>query len=289
MPVPIRTTSEIDAIARAGEVGAGALRVAFAGARPGATTAELDRLAAGVIRDAGARAVFKGLPAGPGGPLFPASICVCVNDQIVHGIPASERRLEPGDLLTIDVGVELNGWCADMAWSRVVPGGVPEGASGTGRRGERLASAARAVVASAVGAIGPGVRWSAVSAIVQSEAERMGFDLIPGFAGHGLGRALHEPPRAKLERPPVVPGSADDFTLRPGMVLTVEPILVEPIRVERILVESAQPEAGRASSAKTVDLADGWTVATGDGRWACYEERAVAVVRGGARVLTPLA
>lgn len=290
MPVPIRTEAEIDGIARAGEIGARALAAGFAAARPGASTREVDRAVEREIRAAGARAIFRGLRPAPHAPPFSGVACVCLNEEAVHAVPRDDRLIRAGDLLTIDTGIELDAWCADLAWTEpVAPGEGP--APG---RSERLASAARAVVEAALAAIAPGVRWSAVSAGVLAKAQELGFDLIPGFAGHGIGRRLHEPPRARLERPAVEPGSDDDFTLRPGMVLTVEPILTEPVRTE----PEPEPDAPVRDSARhpgtsppeppaTMDMGDGWTVATRGGGWACHEERTVAVVRGGCRVLTP--
>jgi len=279
VPIPIRTRSEMDAIARAGELAARAIRAAADAVRPGITTAELDALAGETVLRGGGEAVFRGVRAkGDRGRPFPGAACVSVNEVLVHGLPGA-RALEPGDLVTIDVGVRLADWCADAAWTCVVPGGGPGANPGSvAERGECLREAARTLTGEAIAMIRPGLAWSAVSGFVEARARALGCALAPGFAGHGVGRALHEPPRAKLESPAVQPGSADDFTLRPGMVLTVEPIVVE------------LGSGGEADEAvRCVDLADGWSVASADGRWGCYEERTVGVVRGsgGARVLTP--
>lgn len=250
--IPIRAPAEIDAIARAGAVVASTLDDLTAAAQPGVATIDLDALARRLLRRAGAIPLFPGFVQRDAPP-FPSAICVCINQEATHGVPGP-RRLEPGDLVTIDLGASLAGWCADA--SRV----VVLGADRADRAGH--ARAARAATDAATAAMAPGVLWSAAADAARLSAEAAGFRLVPGYAGHGVGRALHEPPRA-----PMYPGPKDDFTLRAGMVLTVEPILV----------------AGQVGVAVRED---GWTVATADGSDACQVEETVAVVRGGVRVLT---
>jgi methionyl aminopeptidase len=176
-----------------------------------------------------------------------------VHEQAVHA-PPSERLLSPGDLVSIDVGVELEGWFGDFAESVLVPG-PPDAA--------HVLRAAQRAVAVAVRASRPGVWWSAVARAVRAALASEGLMALAGYAGHGIGRALHEQPRAAYDARPGVPG---DFLLLPGMVFTIEPVVVSPpglVKVEE----------------------DGWTVSTSDGSPACHLERTIAVTRRSARIL----
>ena len=256
--IPIRTSHEIDAIARAGAVVARCLDELLVAARPGVMTGDLDRQARRLLERAGAVPVFSGFVQGDAPP-FPGVICTCVNDEVTHGVPG-ERVLAAGDLLTIDLGALADGWCADASRARVVGEGRPDR--------QALARTAEAVTTAAIAAIAPGVRWSTVADVALRAADAAGCRLVAGYAGHGVGRSLHEPPRA-----PMFPGPREDFVLWPGMVLTVEPIVV-----------SASP--GCTPGVEVWVRDDGWTVATRDGADACQVEQTVAVVPGGVRVLT---
>ncbi|MEL7471936.1 MAG: M24 family metallopeptidase [Planctomycetota bacterium] len=193
-----------------------------------------------------------------GGPAFPGVCCVCVNEELSHS-PPRERVLRAGDLVSIDVAAAVEaaggvgGWHADAACSFAV--GDDAG------RGNDLAAAARRVVLAAMGAAAPGGRWSVISRAARGEAERCGVRIVPGFAGHGIGQALHEPPAASFDTEPI-----DDVVLRPGMVLTIEPIVTD-------------------GSGSTITLDDGWTVLAADRAWGCHEERTIGVTRDGIRVL----
>ncbi len=217
-------------------------------------TAELGEIVRRALALHGGRAAFEGYsPAGSSSP-FPGTACVCVNEQALHAPPGS-RVLCAGDIVTVDVGVELDGWYGDVAETFVVPGG--DGGACP------MLRACRAVVAAAVRACGPGVRWSAVARAVRSSAARYDLTVLAEYTGHGIGRRLHEPPRAGYA---VRPGDADDFLLLPGMVLTIEPVLVSP--PGGVLVGQ-----------------DGWTVRTADGSWACHVERMIHITRTGASIL----
>ncbi|MEZ6233343.1 MAG: type I methionyl aminopeptidase [Phycisphaerales bacterium] len=261
--IPIRSPEEIDRIAEAGRVVARVLDALLDACRSGATTLELDGLARTLIADAGATALFPGFSQRNAAP-YPAAICACVNDQVTHAVP-TDRPLQPGDLVTLDTGVSVAGWCADASRVRIVapdrrpasPHDAPQNSTAS-----RIAAAARAATEAAIAAMAPGTRWSDAADACRAVAEAAGFRVAPIYAGHGIGRALHEPPRL-----PFYPGPRDDFVLRPGMVVTVEPILLE-----RDVAMTVGPDA--------------WTVTAADGVLACQVEQTVAVTRDGPRVLT---
>ena len=256
MAIPIRSPSEIDAVARAGSVVWQALTGALAHATPGVTTGSLDEIVRTRLRDAGADVLFEGYRHGSGPP-FPAACCVCVNEQVTHGVPG-DRVLAQGDLVTVDVGARLGGWCADAAASAVVGGGS--------RRASELLEVTRSIVDRAIGLVRPGRAWSEVVAMARSVVGERGWSLAAGYDGHGIGRELHEPPRAWLAWPGERETGAD-FVFRPGMVLTIEPIVLR-------------------GGGELVTMPDGWTVRTRDRSLACHEERTIGVTRHGCRVLT---
>ena len=221
---------------------------------PGVCTAELGEIVRRAIARCGGRAVFDGYtPAGARSP-FPGPACICVNEQALHTPPGS-RVLCAGDIVTVDVGVELDGWHGDVAETFIVPGGSAASCS--------LLRACRATVAAGVRACGPGVRWSKVARAVRTAAARHGLAILGEYAGHGIGRRLHEPPRVGYA---VRPGEPGDFLLLPGMVFTIEPVLVAP-------------------PGGVVIGPDGWTVSTADGSFACHVERMIHITRTGTSIL----
>lgn len=264
--IALRSPAEIDSIARAGGVVDRILNELVRAAIPGVATRDLDALARRRLDAEGALALFPAIRRGEG-PAFPGAVCVCVNEEATHGVPGA-RALRAGDLVTIDLGASLGGWCADASRCTVVGGADHDAADGSCRTRPLLVAAARGVTGAGIDAITPGARWSDVARAIRNAAAHQACRLVPGFSGHGIGRALHEPPRAS-----VFPGPAEDFVLRPGMVLTVEPLVAG-----RGAVDQPTPPVAIRS--------DGWTVATTDGSDACQHEETVAVVRGGCRVLT---
>jgi methionyl aminopeptidase len=216
-------------------------------ARPGVTTAELDRIAARLFAERGARSA----PASEYG--FPKTVLLSVNDEVVHGIP-SGRPLEDGDVLKVDVTAELGGYVADAA--RTVLVGTPTDA------GRRLRDCVRAAFAKALPVARAGRGVSEIGRAVEAEVLRRGFHVVPGLDGHGTGRAIHEAPS--------VPNRFDPRqrdVLTEGMVITIEPIV----------------SAGRA---KPVEDADGWTVRTSDGSLAAHHEHTLVITRGRPILLT---
>lgn len=268
----LRTESEIESIRAAGTVLRGALEAAAAQCVAGARTRDLDEAARATIEDAGAEPLFLHYPEYVRGQGFPAIACISVNDAVIHGVPG-QQALEDGDLVSIDCGVRLDGWCADAAIT------VSVGAMKEAHR--MLLAATRSVLELAIRRIRPGVRWSAIASEMEERSAEAGFGVVEDYVGHGIGRKLHESPSA----PSVMTLSLKhrgDFTLRPGMVLAVEPMLVmlgqDP--------DAVSSEGRRAPRIDTRKDADGWTVRTVSGAVSCHLEHTIAVTRSGSDVLT---
>jgi methionyl aminopeptidase len=203
---------------------------------------------------------------------FPAVACVSVDDEVIHGIPG-DRRLEGGEIVSIDCGARLDGWCADAAIS------VPVGAVAADRL--ELLEATRTVLDTAVDLIRPGRRWSEIARILQELALDAGYGVLDDFTGHGIGRDLHEFPAVPSHLTRGLAGRGD-FTLRRGMVLAIEPILVLVGSVSGAAVRGD----GTACGVPVETAADGWTVRTVDAAVAAHFEHTVAVGRSGATILT---
>jgi methionyl aminopeptidase len=224
---------------------------------PGVTTRQLDEIAERRIRAAGASALFKGVENPQARFPFPASICSSVNEEVVHGIP-SDRRLAEGDIVSIDCGVRLNGYCGDAACTFAV--GRP------GRKARALINVTREALEIAIHAIHPHLRWSKIARRMQKHVEDQGFGVVREFVGHGIGREMHEEPK--------IPNYVDrsqagaDFELLPGMTLAIEP-----------MVTAGTP-------AVTFRDADRWSVVTKDGSPAAHFEHVVAVTDAGVSILS---
>lgn len=269
--IVLRSAEEIAAIGRAGAVVASALEAAERAIAPGATTADVDRAARAAIDAAGAEAAFLGYPHAASGTAFPAAACVCVGNEAVHGIPGS-RVLRAGELVKVDVGVRLDGWCADAAVSVPVPGSAGQGGL------DAFVADAWEVLHAGIAAMQPGARWSDVADRMQRLAVARGHGMVDGWHGHGIGACVHEPPHA----PSLVSAglrAERDFTLLPGMVLAVEPILVMGAR-------AALDAEGCLEAVPASVAADGWTVSVAEGLVAAHVEHTVAVTRSGPRILT---
>jgi len=250
----LRSAREVVAMRRAGLVVWQAHQAAAELIRPGITTAELDATIAEVFRLAGAEPLFLGYP---GPSPFPAATCISLNEEVVHGIP-SDRQLAEGDLITLDTGCRLQGWCGDAAFTYAV-GAVP-------LEYERLLEVTRGTLDLAIRLLDEKSRWSQVAREMQAFVEGAGFSVIRDFVGHAIGRNMHESPQ--------VPNFYDetwargqDFDLRPGVVLAIEP-----------MVALGKPEVEV--------LEDGWTQVTKDRRPSAHFEHTVALTAEGARILT---
>ncbi|MGA3026554.1 MAG: type I methionyl aminopeptidase [Bryobacteraceae bacterium] len=223
--------------------------------REGVTTQELEAAAERMVRDAGAKPAFKGYYVPSAGARFPFVLCTSVNDEIVHGMPSSKRRLKRGDIVSIDTGVQLDGYYGDSAIT-VPVGEVSENTV-------RLLQVTRESLERAIGMAREGARLLEVSGIVQKHVEENGFSIVREFVGHGIGTSLHEEPQI----PNFVDRRSPNPRLKEGMVLAIEP-----------MVNSGRPE----SRVK----ADKFTAVTKDGSYSAHFEHCVAVTANGPWVLT---
>ena len=220
--------------------------------RPGVTTREIDAAVAAVFRKHGAEPLFLGFP---GKVPFPAVTCTSLNEQIVHGIPG-ETVLKPGDILSVDTGCRIAGWCADSAWT------YPVGEVDRGK--QRLMEVGRELLRVAITGLSECKRWSEIARRMVAVADKAGFSLVEQFVGHAIGREMHEPPQV----PNFDDGKpAEDFEICPGLVLAIEPML-------------------NAGSAGVKILGDHWTAVTEDGRPSVHFEHTIAVTADGPRLIT---
>ena len=245
--VYLRDRSEIEAIRAAARLVARTLEMLGTEIRPGQTTGALDRLAEAFIRDHGGRPAFKGYRG------FPASICPSVNDEVVHAIPGP-RALEPGDIIGIDVGVELDGYIGDAAFTFEV-GEVSEEA-------RRLLQVTREALLKGIAQARAGKRVGDISHAIQTHAELHGFSVVRSLVGHGIGRQMHEEPQVPNYGPP-----DRGPRLMAGQVLAIEP-----------MINTGGPDV--------VTRPDGWTVVTRDGSLSAHFEHTVAVGALGPDILS---
>jgi methionyl aminopeptidase len=247
--IEIKTAAQLAAMAEAGRVVARALGAAAAAVAPGVSTAALDAIAAREIRAAGAAPSFLGYHG------FPATICACVNEEIVHGIPRATRRLRDGDVVSIDCGAIVDGWHADAALT--VPVGTVRAELGP------LIDGCERALWHGLAAARPGARLGDISHAVEQSARAAGaYGIVEDYGGHGIGSEMHmDPPVPNQGRPGRGPVLAE------GMALAIEPLLVLGSPGARL-------------------LDDGWTVVTDDGGPAVHFEHTVAITSGGPRVLT---
>jgi len=248
--ITLKSPREIELMREAGRIVAQALRAAGEFVLPGATTEFVDRKVEEVIRDLGGVPAFKGYRG------FPAATCASVNEEVVHGIPG-KRKLRDGDLLKLDVGVQLKHYHGDSAWT------FPVGE--VGGEASRLCEACRGSLEVGIEQAVPGNRIRDIAAAVERHVKSRGFTVVEQYVGHGIGWRLHEPPQI----PNYVRGDFEDLdvVLRPGMVLAIEPM----VNQGKHTVET---------------LADGWTVVTKDRKLSAHYEHTVWVSEDGPVVLT---
>jgi len=243
----LKSQSELDTMERANRLVHAVLRSVQEAAKPGVSTAELDALAERLIVERGGQPAFKGYRG------YPATLCVSPNDVIVHGIPSRTVRLAAGDIVSVDCGVLLDGYCGDAAVT------FPIGEVSAEAR--RLIEVTRQCLDDAVAQVRPGNRLGDVSAAVQRRAEGAGFGVVREFVGHGVGRSMHEEPQV-----PNYGLAGRGPTLKVGLVIAIEPMVT--CGGWRVRIDP-----------------DGWTARTEDGRLAAHFEYSVAVTRDGHRVL----
>jgi methionyl aminopeptidase len=256
MPINYRSRTEIAGIRRASQVVMETLAALRAAVRPGITTAELNALADRELTARGATSNFKGYSPAKGIPPYPAVVCTSVNDEIVHGIPG-KRALQPGDIVSLDMGAIVDGWHADSAIT-VAVGPISPVA-------QQLLEITQEALRRGIEQARAGNRVMDISHAIQSYVEGQGCSVVRECVGHGIGRALHEDPQV----PGVVDPHAPNPLLRPGMVICIEPIV-------------------NAGGAATRELRDRWTVVTADGSLSAHFEHTVAITDGEPEVLTRL-
>jgi methionyl aminopeptidase len=242
-----KSAAEIETMARAGAVVAGTLALLEERIEPGVSTAELDRIAEEFIRSHGGVPTFKGYRG------YPAATCLSPNDMVVHGIPGA-GRLEEGGILSVDVGVTLDGFVADSAWTFPVGAIAPET--------QRLLDVCRAALEAGIDQARIGNTISDISRAVQTVTEEAGFGVIRSLVGHGVGRSMHEEPQV-----PNFVSRHKGPELRQGMTLAIEPMIT--VGTPEVYVHD-----------------DDWSISTTDGSLAAHFEHTVAVTAEGPRVLT---
>ncbi len=253
MAITLKSGSEIERMRRAGRIVAEVLALVESELRPGISTGQLDALAEAHIRRAGAVPSFKGYPGvNPRRP-FPASICISIDDQIVHGIPG-ERIVRDGQIVSIDAGAIVDGWHADAARTFYI--GTPPA------QVKALIDSTRLALMAGIAAAVPGSYIEEVSAAVEDVANASGYGVVRQFVGHGIGRAMHEEPQVPNYRI-----GRNGMRIQPGLCLAIEPMFTL---------------GGYATSI----LADDWTIVTKDGSLAAHFEHSIAVTDRGPEILT---
>ncbi|QNP69325.1 type I methionyl aminopeptidase [Streptomyces roseirectus] len=252
--VELKTDTSIDEMYRAGQVVAHALTAVREAADVGVSLLELDEVARGVLREAGAGSPFLGYRPSFATTPFPAVVCASVNDAIVHGIPTG-YRLRDGDLVSIDCGAQLDGWAGDSAISFTV--GTPRPADVT------LIETAERALAAGIAAATVGNRVGDIAHAIGTVCRAAGYGVPQGFGGHGIGRRMHEDPPVPNEGRP-----HRGMRLRRGMALAIEPMLIA---------------SGRDGYH---EAPDGWTLRTNDGSRAAHVEHTIAITDDGPRILT---
>ena len=251
MSIPIKDAAELEAMREAGRVAATVLKEAAEWVKVGVTTREIDEYAASRIRHYGARSAFLGYEVS--GRKYPCNICISMNEEVVHGL-AGKRKVVPTDIVSLDVGVRVDGFIGDNART-VMMGECPQTT-------EKLVEVTREALYDGISRALPGNRVADISAAVQNRVESHGYSVVREFVGHGVGRQVHEEPQI----PNFVSGG-NTPELRPGMTLAIEPMV-------------------NAGVAKVKFLPDGWTVVTRDGQPSAHWEHAIAVTEGEPEILT---
>ena len=248
-----KSRAEIDRMRRAGRVVGEILDIIEAEIRPGVSTAHLDALAEAHIRSSGATPSFKGYPGiNPRRP-FPASLCISLDDEIVHGIPG-ERTIRAGQIVSVDAGAIVDGWHGDAARTFYVGDPPP--------RVAQLIDLTRTAMLAGIDAAVPGNHIEDISAAVEAVAARAGLGVIRQFVGHGIGTAMHEEPQGPNYRT-----GRRGRKLEPGLCLAIEPMFT-------------------LGDYRAHVLADDWTVSTVDGSLAAHFEHSIAITENGPEILT---
>jgi methionyl aminopeptidase len=246
--VVLKSSKEIEKMRRAGQVVREVLELVRGLVKPGVTTLDLEKAAEARTLELGARPAFKGYHG------YPCVLCTSVNSEVVHGIPSPKRFLKEGEIVSVDFGAFVDGYCGDAAITVPVGKVDPETA--------RLMQVTEASLAAAIAVVKPGATLGDVGFAVQKVVEAAGFSVVRDFVGHGIGSHMHEDPQV-----PNFGVAGRGMKLRSGMVIAIEPMV-------------------NAGQHDVVVLGDGWTAVTADGSKSAHFEHTVAVTATGARVLT---
>ena len=246
--IEVKNEQELQKMRAAGKVTAAVLKQMTEMVRPGISTLELDAAAEKTIRSFGATPLFLGYYG------FPGSICASVNEEVVHGIPKKDRILKSGDIISIDTGARLDGFCSDAA--------VTLGVGKVSDEAQRLMDVTKKSLYKAIGQVKAGRRLGDVQHAVEAFAKLHNVGVVRDYCGHGIGRNMHEEPSIPNFG---TPGTGP--VLEAGMVLAIEPMLT-------------------AGSFRVRELEDGWTVVTRDGSYAAHFEHTVAVTANGSEIFT---
>jgi len=253
--ITLKRPNEIALMRRANQIVAEILDALVAVAKPGVTSLDLDRLAEDLTLRKGARPAFKGYK--PHAVEYRHSLCVSINNEIVHGIPSAKRRLKEGDIVGLDFGVCYQDYFGDAARTIAI-GNVSDSA-------RRLMRITRDALYAAIEQARIGNRISDIGRAVQHTAENAGYSVVTDFAGHGIGRKLHEEPQVPNYFRPGMPNPR----LQEGMVLAIEPMINEGVAELEI-------------------LDDGWTAVTADGKLSAHFEHSIAITAAGPEILSEL-
>ena len=234
---------------RAGHIVRQVLERVRVAVKPGASTADLDRVAEEVLKEFGAKAAFKGYHG------YPAVLCTSVNSEVVHGIPSAKRVLKEGDIVSLDFGAIVDGYYGDSAITVAVGAKIDP-------RTERLLKVTEESLQKAISVVKPGATLGDIGEAVQTMVEAEGFSVVRDFVGHGIGTSMHEDPQV-----PNFGQAGKGMKLKAGMVFAIEP-----------MVNAGKPEVRV--------LKDGWTAVTDDGSMSAHFEHTVAVTDTGATILT---
>jgi methionyl aminopeptidase len=245
--IPIKSAAEIERMRAACVAAAKILTTVAALVEPGRATKDLDEAAGELMASCGGKSPFLGYKG------YPGNICVSVNDEVVHGIPG-KRRMQYGDIVSLDVGIVLDNFIGDNA--ATVPVGL------VAPRTQELLQVTEQALYAGIAAARTGHRVSDISRAIQTTVEARGFSVVREFVGHGVGRKMHEEPQI-----PNYVGPGPDPKLRPGMTLAIEPMI-------------------NAGGGAVQMLSDGWTVVTADGSPSAHFEHTVLVTEGDAEILT---
>lgn len=246
--VVLKSSRELELMKEACQISAEALMVAGKAVKPGVSTKEIDKIAYDLIIKRGATPNFLNY----GG--FPATACISINDEVIHGIPKKDRIIHEGDIVSIDLGAAKNGYNGDNAATFVAGTCSPEA--------KRLIDTTRESLYKGIEQAVPGNRIGDIGFAVQSYCEERGFSVVRDFVGHGVGTKLHEDPSV-----PNFGHAGRGIRLLPGMTLAIEPMI-------------------NLGTYKVKQLSDGWTVKTADGKWSAHFEHTIAITPNGPVILT---